>query len=38
MLHVKPDALEYNWATQFLEEINTGTLPAKFGEAQNLRQ
>jgi cytochrome b len=30
----KPKARGYNWATLFLEEINTGTWLSRFGDSQ----
>jgi hypothetical protein len=30
-LHIKPSAREYNWATLFLGDINTGNLALQVG-------
>jgi hypothetical protein len=34
----KPNVREYNWATLFLEEINTGTWPSMLRKSQNQNQ
>jgi hypothetical protein len=33
-----PSVWGHNWATLFLEKINTGTLPSRLREFQNLMQ
>jgi hypothetical protein len=35
---LEPNARRYNWATLFLEEINTGTCSSRLRESQKYRQ